>query len=169
MKGPKQITISTGLPTAGTIVIGSEQESLHSVLAFLRPGSRLCDFMVDMTRMQFGEAGRGSSGEPYFLRTTDAFMNIMTNVCDEVEELGIGASHVGISEHTEVLNTCAERVWERWQNRRRKVGVIIVEWEVLYACWIAVPVKRPRSDIVARSIRRQLGNCTSLLVRRIRR
>jgi hypothetical protein len=45
----------------------------------------------------------------------------MTNICDEVEELGIGASHVRISEHTEVLNPCAERVWDRWQNRE-KVG-----------------------------------------------
>jgi hypothetical protein len=107
-KGPKQITISTGLPTAGNIVIGSEQESLHSVLAFPRPGSKLCDFVVDMTRMQFGEGGRGSFREPYFLGTTEAFFDIMTNVCDEVEELGIGASHVGISEHTEVLNACAE-------------------------------------------------------------
>jgi hypothetical protein len=120
MKGPKQITISTGLPTAGTIVIGSEQESLHSVLAFPRPGSKFCDFVVDMTRMQFGEAGRGTFGEPYFLGSTDAFMDIMKNVCDEVEELGIGASHVGMSEHTEVLNACAERVWDRWQNREKE-------------------------------------------------
>jgi hypothetical protein len=55
MKSPKQITNSTGLPTAGTIVIGSEQESLHSVLGFPRSGSKLCDFVVDMTRMQLGK------------------------------------------------------------------------------------------------------------------
>jgi hypothetical protein len=42
-----------------------------------------------------------------FLGTTDEFFDIMTNICDEVEELGIGASHVRISEHTEVLNACA--------------------------------------------------------------
>jgi hypothetical protein len=52
MKGPKQITISTELPIAGTIVIGSEQESLHSVLVFPRPGNKLCDSVVDITRMQ---------------------------------------------------------------------------------------------------------------------
>ena len=51
---------------------------------------------------------------------TDTFFDVMRNVCVEKEELGIGASHVGISEHTEVLNTCAERVLERCENRENE-------------------------------------------------
>jgi hypothetical protein len=51
-----------------------------------------------------------------------------------------------------------------------KGGVIIVEWEVLNAdCWIVVLAKRLRSVIAARNIRKRVGNCTSLLVRRIKR
>jgi len=124
MKGPKLLTLSSGVKTqdgsAGTIITGFGQESLHSVLGFAGPGSANVDFVVDMSRMQWGEAGRGSFGELYYLGTTDKFFEIMENVCDDIEEVGNAATHVGPSEHTTAMEACAKRVWERWENRDKE-------------------------------------------------
>ena len=124
MKGPKLLTISTGMKMSdsedgviGTIITGVDQESLHSALGFAGPGSANVDFVVDMTRMQWGEAGRGRFGELYYLGSVDGYYGIMKNVCEGIEEAGLGATHVAPSIHTKSMAACAKRVWERWENR----------------------------------------------------
>ncbi|KAH8747093.1 hypothetical protein F5882DRAFT_422573 [Hyaloscypha sp. PMI_1271] len=124
MKGPKLLTVSTGMKVGGstsgkggTIVTGLDQESLHSALGFAAPGMGNVDFVVDMTRMQWGEAGRGSLGELYYLGSVAGYYRAMENVCDDIEEVGYGATHVAPSIHTDAMKSCASRVWERWENR----------------------------------------------------
>ena len=73
-----------------------------------------------MTRMQWGEAGRGPFGELYYLGSTAGYYDVMGNVCDDIEELGKGATHVAPSEHTKALEACVRRVWERWENRDKE-------------------------------------------------
>jgi MYND finger len=124
MKGPKLLTISTGMRTRenkkGTIITGLEQESLHSVLGFAGPKSENVDFVVDMTRMQWGESGRGQYGELYYLGSLAGYYEVMGKVCDGIEELGKGATHVAPSEHTKAMESCARRVWKRWENRDKE-------------------------------------------------
>ncbi|PMD17196.1 hypothetical protein NA56DRAFT_648917 [Hyaloscypha hepaticicola] len=127
MKGPKLLTVSTGMKVVGnpgekggTIVTGRDQESLHSALGFAAPGSGHVDFVVDMTRMQWGEAGRGLLGELYCLGSVAGYYRAMENVCDDIEEVGNGATHVAPSIHTEAMKSCARRVWERWENRDKE-------------------------------------------------
>jgi hypothetical protein len=146
MKGPKLLTLSTGMRTegsekGGTIVTGLSQESLHSALGFAGPGSGNVDFVVDMTRMQWSEAGRGQFGELYYLGSVDPYYKVMENVCDDIEELGKGATHVAPSVHTKPMEACARRVWKRWQNRDKEgwcdyCGVGSVERPLLvcYGC-----------------------------------
>ncbi|CZR58252.1 uncharacterized protein PAC_08143 [Phialocephala subalpina] len=137
MNGPKLLTISTGLKGKdGAILTGLGQESSHSVLGFSCRGSGVVDFVVDMTRMQWGEAGRGSFGETCYLGTEAGFVDIMANVCDGVKEVGHDATHVGPSEHTMTMEACATRVWERWNNRDKEgwcdyCGVGASEWPLL--------------------------------------
>lgn len=79
LQGPKLTVIATGMKGidgAKTVITGLEQESLHSVLGFSDSGSSNVDYVVDMTRMQFGNAGRGSFGELYFLGTTADFSKL---------------------------------------------------------------------------------------------
>ncbi|KAH8784392.1 hypothetical protein BGZ57DRAFT_974008 [Hyaloscypha finlandica] len=116
--------VSTGMKVGGstsgkggTIVTGLDQESLHSALGFAAPGMGNVDFVVDMTRMQWGEAGRGSLGELYYLGSVAGYYRAMENVCDDIEEVGYGATHVAPSIHTDAMKSCASRVWERWENR----------------------------------------------------
>ena len=175
MKGPKLLTVSTGMKAkgnpgekGGTIVTGRDQESLHSALGFAAPGSGHVDFVVDMTRMQWGQAGRGSLGELYYLGSVAGYYRAMKNVCDDIEDVGNGATHVGPSMHTEAMEACARRVWERWENRDKEgwcdyCGGPDSSERRLLNCVLA---KKRRSDIVAKSIRKRGGNCTSLPVRR---
>lgn len=119
------LTISTGMRSAangplGTIVTGRDNQSLHSAFGFASPSSGNVEFVVDMTRMQWGEAGRGQFGELYYLGSLDEYYDIMNNVCDGIVELEIGATHVAPSSHTEAMAACAKRVWERWENRDKE-------------------------------------------------
>lgn len=116
MTGPKLLSITTVLPEGPSVVTGSENKSPHSVMGFGKPGSDQVDYVVDMTSMQWGEAGRGRYGEPYFLGDVDEFEKSMRRVCDELA-LDSTAGEVAPSEHTALLKECAQRVMERWNNR----------------------------------------------------
>lgn len=122
VKDPKTLMLATGMKGQDgphTILTGFAQESLHSVVGFPGPGSNNADYFVDMSRMQFGEAGRGTFDELYFLGSSDAWVDSMDKVCGGLEHHNT-VTHVASNEHTELMDACAARVWERWQNRENE-------------------------------------------------
>lgn len=72
-------------------------------------------FVVDMSCVQWDE--RGMLGEPYFIGKGAEWQGLMGKVLGDMEELGIGASWIGESEHTALMRECAGRAWERWGKR----------------------------------------------------
>lgn len=114
--GPKLLTILEVKGTDTAVVTGSKHDSPHVVLGFLKPGGTKVEFVVDMTRMQFGEAGRGLFGETYWMGSFDDLWDAAENVCDKMilkDTYGL----VGDSGQDELLKECAERVWEKWEHR----------------------------------------------------
>lgn len=92
---PKLYTLLTvtGLPI--TTMTGGDKESMHGVLGFPAPGSQYVDMVVDMTRMQWGEAGRGLLGETYWLGTIEQFQDAAGMVCGMMRLWGNVSTHVG--------------------------------------------------------------------------
>jgi hypothetical protein len=175
MKGPKLLTVSTGMKgtgnpdeKGGTIVTRRDQENLHSALGFAAPGSGHVDFVVDMTRMQWGEAGRGSLGELCYLGSMAGYYRAM----------GMCVMTLRSSEMMpyKLPPPCIQKLWKlalgvfgndgRTGIERAGATTVVAQTLLSGACRIAVLAKKRRSVIVAKSIRKRVGNCTSLLVRR---
>jgi hypothetical protein len=97
---------------------GARDNEAHCVLGFPHQDAAGMMFIVDMSRMQYGAAGRGSYGENYFLGTIDDWIESMKNICAELIKVDL-SSTVSISdmEEDKRLKNCAQRVWDRWQNR----------------------------------------------------
>ncbi|TVY50068.1 hypothetical protein LCER1_G007134, partial [Lachnellula cervina] len=99
---------------------GSRDNEGHGILAFPCPGRKdKQQFVVDMTRMEYGDAGRGIYGENYFLGTLDGYMKSMRRICVDPELVNTwDACHTALGSEAETrMKACAKRVWERWQNR----------------------------------------------------
>lgn len=116
---PKLLTISTVNSLPILTVTGGDDESMHAVLGFPKPGESHVEYVVDMTRMQFGETGRGLFGELYWMGSADDYMGAAEKVCKKMELWG-SSSRVGPSEHDTWLRECARRAWKRWQNRDKE-------------------------------------------------
>ena len=86
--------------------------------------------VVDMSRMQYGEAGRGAFGEFCFMGTYDAYCDSMErDICTRLENLG-SASQIypsGDAVEEARLKACAKSVWKRWQIRDKE-GVVCALW-----------------------------------------
>lgn len=116
MYGPKLATISTGASSIGTIVAGSDEGVLHSVLGFCVPGSRSIYYVVAVARLQFGEAGRDSLCELSFLSNTNIFTDCLEKLCDRLQGERIDMSHVKNLGNDEILKACTQPVYEKWLN-----------------------------------------------------
>ncbi|KAF5869546.1 uncharacterized protein Bfra_010740 [Botrytis fragariae] len=126
LTGPKLMSVqSLQLRNGGaTYITGGENEGFHSTLGFPKPGTSVGQivnlddfFVVDMTRMQWGK--RGMFGKPYFLGKGGDWQDAMDIICDDMEELGIGASWISENQHTELMRKCAKRAWNRWIDREK--------------------------------------------------
>jgi hypothetical protein len=90
----------------------------HCVMMLPNPEAHNQYFVVDPTRMQYGEAGRGQYGENYVMCTLQDYLGSMSRICDQ-------ALLIGRSSHMTVEGTingpkmaaCAQKAWNRWQNR----------------------------------------------------
>ncbi|TVY28619.1 hypothetical protein LHYA1_G002356 [Lachnellula hyalina] len=112
--------VTGGAGDSHIMTTGSKDSEDHGVLAFPCPGRKdKQQFVVDMTRMEYGEVGRGTYGENYFLGTLEGYMNSMRGVCVDPERVNTwDACCTALGGETETrMKTCAKRVWERWQNR----------------------------------------------------
>lgn len=101
---------------------GTQEDEKHCVLGFVYHGistpKDLQVMMLDMTRMQYGEAGQGTYGENYFMGTLDMFSASMKEICEDYEFEGL--IKLGPAEDERLnarLKACAATVWDRWQNR----------------------------------------------------
>jgi MYND finger len=122
VKGPKFHTI-TSIPSKPlTLCTGNKEGENHSVLGFPHPDKPEEYLVVDMTRVQYGIAGRGIYGETYFLGTLDTYVSSMGKFCEGLIDVGHGASYMEMEsgETKARLIRCAKRVWERWQNREKE-------------------------------------------------
>ena len=83
---PHSLTSTASKPQPRTFFTGEDEEEGHCVSEF--PDSLNNDiehtFVVDMSRMQYGEAGRRLLRENYFLDTFNQFCNSMKKVCEEL-------------------------------------------------------------------------------------
>jgi hypothetical protein len=121
MWGPKLLAIARGVPqddTSNSTMMGVYDDFTNEVLVL--PYSEDQHLVLSMTSLQFGERGRGSCGEPYFLGTTDAWVDMMGQVCDRMEIPSSEGICIDAHKHTARLQACAKRVWERWQNRENE-------------------------------------------------
>jgi hypothetical protein len=74
--GPKKLTI-TSIPEANFVMVNPfPDKDSHAVLAFYIPGIVSIDtrYIVDMSRLQFGAAGRGAHGENYYIGLISDYM-----------------------------------------------------------------------------------------------
>jgi hypothetical protein len=110
LKGPKFQSYSSGLqPPPLCINTGSTDMECHIVLGFPRPGKFGEYFILDMARMQYGEAGRGG--------TFDEFINSMKKICGEIilqptqpPPPFFGTKGI----HEAKLTACVKKAWKRW-------------------------------------------------------
>lgn len=122
VKGPKVHSIASIPSKPLTLCTGNREGENHGVLGFRHPDKPEVYLVVDMTRMQYGTAGRGLYGENYFLGTLDSYVSSMGKICERLIDVGHGASYMEMesSEIEARLIRCARRVWERWQNREKE-------------------------------------------------
>ncbi|KAF7940736.1 uncharacterized protein EAE97_006922 [Botrytis byssoidea] len=117
-----------------TYITGGENEGFHSILGFPKPGTSVGQivnlddfFVVDMTRMQWGK--RGIFDEPYFLGKGRDWQDAMDTICDDMKELGIGASWILENQHTELMRKCQKGHGITGTIEKTQAGVITVVWE----------------------------------------
>lgn len=100
---------------------GMADRERHVILAFPHPTQQDVQLVIDMTRMQFGAAGRGPNDESYFLGTWEAYQESMKKICNQAEfqkEIFLKPDLEKALEDR--LRQAAEIVWERWNNRHKE-------------------------------------------------
>lgn len=100
---------------------GTRDGEAHIVLAFPVPGRDLSDtYIVDMTRMQYGEAGRGQNGEPYYFGLAPSYWSSMTEICANLQITAVTEQRLPHGPDPVIvtrLKHCAQKVFHRWLNR----------------------------------------------------
>ncbi|KAF8859931.1 hypothetical protein BDZ45DRAFT_801176 [Acephala macrosclerotiorum] len=118
--GPKQLKMAHIQSTQLFMSTGNRDGQQHSILGFKVGDSNDDWVVVDMTRMQYGEAGRGTYGEPYFL---GRIKNYSLGEFYEKAVLQPQAEFVDTpmqNANEKRLKACSKKVFERWQNRENE-------------------------------------------------
>jgi len=71
--------------------------------------------VVDMSRMQYGEAGRGKYGETYYFGMLKDWCQSMSKICGKLEEQKRSSFMQELDD--ERWEVCARKVWKRWEKR----------------------------------------------------
>ena len=118
VSGPKLHTIASNPAIPLVMSTGSRHGEFHCVLGFPCPQNPKDILVVDMTRRQYGNVGRGFDGENYSLGRMEDFIASMGKICEGLESAGnIITFETTGTENEARLRACATRVLERWQNR----------------------------------------------------
>jgi hypothetical protein len=99
---------------------GTKNGEDHVVLSFPTPGAAGKFVVVDMTRMQYGEAGRGAQGEPYYLGFLSDFRSASKMICENLHARSLIMKPLPEGDdaaNRDRLRNCAQRAFDRWQNR----------------------------------------------------
>ncbi|KAH6722623.1 hypothetical protein BKA61DRAFT_729934 [Leptodontidium sp. MPI-SDFR-AT-0119] len=121
--GPKPWTVVLKDSSPSTLLNGGKDGDAHAILGFPYPGSKFVNAVVDLSRMQYGEVGRGSFGEFYFVGSYEDYCDSTEkNICTQLQNRGTANYMNPSSDLVEEarLKGCTERVWERWQNRHKQ-------------------------------------------------
>ncbi|KAJ7474234.1 hypothetical protein FB451DRAFT_1248409 [Mycena latifolia] len=114
--GPKLMTLSCVLPTNKTFITGDESTIIHSVMEFPE-SSRGSSVILDMSSLQFGDAGRGVGGRSTFV------LESRDNFVDRLKRIANSASFTKVSQRIRGcpddpwLKPIAAKVKARWENR----------------------------------------------------
>lgn len=103
---------------------GTKDGEDHIVLGFPIPGGDGVDkYIIDMTRMQYGEAGRGENGEPYYLGLTSSYLTSMSAICARLQIKWVTQQRLpnGTDKDNQArLEFCAQKAFFRWHNRHNE-------------------------------------------------
>jgi len=100
--------------------LGSKGDDKHGILGFKhlkKPDEYL---VVDMTRLQYSDTGRGDYGENYFLGTLSDWKKSMGRICERLIPLSRSPLPMPMGEdraNEARLKACAYRAWQRWNDR----------------------------------------------------
>ncbi|CAG8962200.1 hypothetical protein HYFRA_00005252 [Hymenoscyphus fraxineus] len=120
LQHPKILTVVAGLPE--TSVSGFRDEQGRAILAF-RNDPLTPDIVVDMSRLQYGDAGRGDYGENYYLGRFSDYLESFKKLYGNIVPLNSkppGLYKSSSKERREWQIGCAERAWKRWNEKESK-------------------------------------------------
>lgn len=118
--GPKRMTVVSTPAKQNVMYNGTANGEPHTVLIFRMSGAIGRAVVVDMTRMQYGEVGKGAHGENYYCGYLSEYGRSMNRVCENLVMIEITGKRLGEGTDTQNrdrLKNCAQKVWDRWQNR----------------------------------------------------
>lgn len=95
-----------------------EDPTTHAVWGFAQAGSESVSHVLDLSSMQFGEAGRGKGGEIFKLATIQEFFEGMKSIA-EGSGGGSGSDRIGPSPVEAWVKEVAVTVRARWENREK--------------------------------------------------
>ncbi|KAF8972505.1 hypothetical protein BDZ97DRAFT_1692186 [Flammula alnicola] len=117
---PTSVSVSAVFPDNKTYITGSEPSSLHAVLGFAAPGSKL-DTILDLASLQFGDVGRGSKGNSLFVLEPIFQYAARLDKFAQGNDLQEAKLSQRIRDSTtpdnDWLKTVAQRAKDRWEKR----------------------------------------------------
>ncbi|KAF9019293.1 hypothetical protein BDZ89DRAFT_1073159 [Hymenopellis radicata] len=122
---PITMTHATVLPRGTTYITGDESyEMNHAVLGFASSREGNIDTILDMSSLQFGDAGRGLGGKSLFaLESLDEFYDRVETIARgaDTENARTSMAITPAAAHIEAwLAGVAKRVKERWDKRHQE-------------------------------------------------
>jgi hypothetical protein len=99
------------------MITGCKPEEKHIFMAFPHRATPLNPTIADMTRMQYGAAGRGIYGETYYLGGFHDYRASMRNICGDFTILDCPKLERIGAEIEVRLEGCAKKALMRWKNR----------------------------------------------------
>ncbi|KAL5317838.1 hypothetical protein ACEPPN_014938 [Leptodophora sp. 'Broadleaf-Isolate-01'] len=87
---------------------GAKDDERHCVISFPHPSKPCEDFVVNITRMQYGEKARGPLGENYFMGSGKDFAASFEPICESIKlRVVLGVQTDGIEGEGRLKNCVA--------------------------------------------------------------
>ncbi|KAH6694813.1 hypothetical protein BKA61DRAFT_584149 [Leptodontidium sp. MPI-SDFR-AT-0119] len=91
-----------------SISTGAKDDERHCVISFPHPSKPCEDFVVNITRMQYGEKARGPLGENYFMGSGKDFAASFEPICESIKlRVVLGVQTDGIEGEGRLKNCVA--------------------------------------------------------------
>ncbi|KAJ7487680.1 hypothetical protein B0H11DRAFT_1720711 [Mycena galericulata] len=117
LRDPKLMTLACVLPDMYTYTTGEDDSMIHAVWEFSDLSSDTSTAILDLSSVQFGDAGRGLAGRSTFvLESKDAFFERLKGIAGQTQVTKVSDRIRGTPVDA-WLKSVAKRVKERWENR----------------------------------------------------